>query len=334
MNQLGFNFYGITCLVESANHEIIQRLNSDFYAFVDEEVKKEAKFYFKYFECEPPVQSIPDFPLIYKSKNSRTYEKNRVRFNDYYGKLLSVYDYNRDICSLYSIDIQRSHEILYLLIQSRVGKALDLIGLHRLHAMGVRKNDQDFIFVSDSGVGKSTLLTHFLASDESLEFLSDDCPLVDENGRVYSFPIRLGASSEKSLKLLSERIYQLEREQFGLKYLLSTSEIKNTLALSSAHKTTLAFGYRRDGPCSIKRLSWVGCLWRLFKPMVIGIGLPMILEYWWELGSEDFVRKARIGLKRFYSAIHLSFKAEALIVAIGNDPDENVRTIRKYLKWN
>jgi hypothetical protein len=334
MNQIGFNFYGVTCLVESGNDEILRRLSLDFHAFIDSELRKETQFYFKHFDSEPPVQSIPDFPLVYTSKNSRTYEKNGVRFNDYYGKLLSIYDYNRDICTLYSTDIERSHEILYLLIHSRIGKTLDLLGLHRLHAMGVRKNGQDFLFVSDSGVGKSTLLAHLLAGDQSLEFLSDDCPLVDENGCIYSFPIRLGASEEKCLKLLGEETYKLQRAEYGLKHLLSTKEIKNPLAWSRGCKTVLAFGLRRDGECSIKRLSWFGCFRRLFRPMVVGVGLPMILEYWWELGSEDFVRKARIGLKRFWAAVYLSFRAEAVEVTIGNDPDENIRTIRKYLRWN
>ncbi|TNF31601.1 MAG: hypothetical protein EP319_01740 [Deltaproteobacteria bacterium] len=333
MERLLLNFFGITCLIESENLEILQRIRDDFSYFVTDKATT-VDFQFRHFDACPPIDNIPDFPLIYTSRNSRTFEKNGVRFNDYNGKLLSIYDYNRDICTLYSTDMNRSHEVLYLLIHSRVGKTLDTMGLHRLHAMGVRKDEVDFLFVADTGVGKSTLLSGMLKMDKKLELLSDDCPLIDESGNVYPFPIRLGASSPEPLLKLGSGIYELEREEFGRKFLLSTSELENPIAWSSSRRMVLAFGHRREGACTIQRMGKIRAFLSLVRPMVIGIGLPMILEYWWELGPTDFVRKARIGFKRMCSAIVLSCRAECLEVAIGNDPDENIRTIIKYLRWN
>lgn len=333
MQQLRLNIYGSTCLIESENVELLARLSRDFAYFV-KEFKGSANFHFKHFHSEPPLGSIPDFPRIYTSKNSKTYEKDGVRFNDYYGKLLSVYDYNRDVCTLYSTDLSRSHEIIYLLVHSRIGKKLDLQGLHRIHAMGVRKNKSDFLFVSDSGVGKSTLLSHWLGADENLQLISDDCPIVDEQGNVYPFPIRLGASEKETLLSLGQNIYELQREEHGLKYLLSTSEIKNKVAWSHSEKTYLAFGKRVEGSgCVIKRIGFLKSFSHLIRAMVIGVGLPMILEYWWELGPEDFSRKARIGFKRLLSSLVLAYRSECCEIAIGSNPDENIRTIRKYLNW-
>jgi len=333
MQQLRLNIYGITCLIESENEELLSRLGRDFAYFVGN-FQGPTQFHFKHFQAEPPLGSIPDFPRIYTSKNSNTYERDGIRFNNYHGKLLSVYDYNRDICTLYSTNLHRTHEIIYLLIHSRVGKRLDLQGLHRIHAMGVRKMGSDFLFVSESGVGKSTLLSHWLKSDEQLELISDDCPLIDEQGNVYPFPIRLGASEKETLLLLGQNIYELQREEYGLKYLLPTNEVKNNVAWSRSEKTFLAFGKRVAGSsCSIKRIGFLKSAANLMRSMVIGVGLPMILEYWWELGSEDFVRKAKIGVKRFLSSLALAYRSECLEIAIGNDPDENIRTIRKYLNW-
>ncbi len=333
MERLFLNFYGVSCLIESENAEIISRLEKDFHYFVVDE-RGSVDYQFRHFQSEPPVQKIPDFPLIYTSKISRTFEQGGVRFNDYNGKLLSIYDYNRNVCTLYSIDLHRTHEILYLLTHSRIGKALDLLGLHRLHAMGVRKEGVDFLFVSDSGVGKSTLLATMLKADSDLELLSDDCPLVGESGEIYPFPVRLGASEKDALIKLSPEFYELQREEFGKKYLLSIEQLTNPIAWSRGEKTYLAFGSRRDGSgCSIKRIGFFRAFTYLIRPMVIGVGLPMILEYWWELGPSDFVRKALIGTKRLSSAIVLSCRAECLEVVIGNDPDENIRTIFKYLSW-
>lgn len=338
MYQINFNFLGLKCLIESDEASIISKIEKDFSNFKSAPFKKsEVDYYFRHQNISPPFDKIPNFKEVYRSKNSITYEENGVRFNNYHGKLLSIYDYKKEICSLYSTNLEKTHEVIYLLIHSRVGKKLDLLGLHRIHAMGVRKNDSNLIVMMSSGVGKSTLLENLLSLDLGIEFLSDDCPLVDDNGVLYPFPIRLGANNSESFKKLAKErdcFYMMDREFYGKKYLLDSKCLNNKIGKSSVRKNFLFHGIRLGKEeCRIEKSSKLKTLLQLQKHMVVGVGLPMILEYWWELGVEDFVRKAVIGIKRFFSAIVLVLKSDCFEIELGNDPEKNARTLIKFLNW-
>lgn len=170
-----------------------------------------------------------------------------------------------------------------------------------------------------------------------MEFLSDDCPLVDAQGRVYPFPIRLGTSDRESLKELAKDekcFYEMDRENLGLKHLLDSSCLTNPKAFGAGENVVLVNGRRTfKAGCEIKRIGRLKMLSHLFRHMIIGIGLPMILEYWWETGPDDFVRKARIGIKRFFSATALCLKADRFEIELGENPELNYKTLKNFLNW-
>lgn len=167
MNRLYLDFYDVKCLIESDNKDVLELLGKDFSLFkVLEPNVSDIDFHFTLHAKKATNEKVVGLTCMRRSKNSLTYEDKNIRYNDYYGKLFSIYDYDNDTCEIYSTDNSKSHEILYLLIHSRVGKKLDLMGLHRVHAMAVRKDGKTLVVMMPSGGGKSTLLKFFFKGPE------------------------------------------------------------------------------------------------------------------------------------------------------------------------
>ena len=66
----------------------------------------------------------------------------------------------------------------------------------------------------------------------------------------------------------------------------------------------------------------------LFVHLVIGLGLPMVLEYFWEKGFRDFLCKSKIFFSRFSAAFFLALRAKNYIIYLGNDIEHNVKSIK------
>lgn len=324
-----FEFYGTSVLVKSNSKELLERIEKDFYNFL---VPLEEKSYdFKIdslLESEISVK-IPSWPQIRESKNSITYEKGNLRINDYFGKLVSLYDYSKDRGQLYSTDLEKLHEITYLLILSRTGKKLDLEGIHKIHAMGFVYKGVACIGVMNMGVGKSTLLWELL-KDPEIELLSDDSPLINRKGEVKSFPIRLGFNSKPIDKVIDpdENLYSLQREQYGLKHLVCLKGISNPIGCNWG-KVIVFEGERGDK--SLRRISRLSMFWKLQRHMVIGIGLPLIFEYFWESGLRDFLKKTKIFFLRQIAAWNLVNSSEVMSFSMGKSPSENAELLKSYI---
>ena len=87
-----------------------------------------------------------------------TYDQGNIRFNDYYGKALTIYNYEHELGEIYSNDLHKLHEICYLSILSRVGKKLDMRGYHKVHAFGIVKNGKALMGVMPGKGGKNDSL--------------------------------------------------------------------------------------------------------------------------------------------------------------------------------
>ncbi|MCR9205214.1 MAG: hypothetical protein NXH75_11585, partial [Halobacteriovoraceae bacterium] len=70
----------------------------------------------------------------------------------------------------------------------------------------------------------------------------------------------------------------------------------------------------------------------LIKEGVIGFGLPMLFEYFWEPGWKDFFRKTAIFFSRLGAVIRLWLKAKKYKVVLTNNPDVNVELLSKELE--
>lgn len=271
-----------------------------------------------------------------QSVNSLTYQQDHIRFNDFYGKLISIFDYASETAKLFSVDIEKVHEVTYLLILSRAGKRLDLRGMHKLHAFAISYHNMAFVCMMPSRGGKSTLLLELLKYD-NVKLISDDIPLTS-GGKIYSFPLKIGIDhlSTDAIKIEDKEnnIYQMHREHFGtktficLKGLSGKIEEQNT----SFDKVILAEAFRLNaGESYIIPSTWMKTFKGLFKHGIIGVGTPIVIEYFWEFGISDFFTKTEIFFRRLWNFILLCSKSRRLTLYQGRKPELLAKKIIQYL---
>lgn len=334
-----FDFYGQTVIVRSDWDELSLLLRKDFSFFKCSKIQNESKsLAVTVLNRSPKEIVIPKTHSVMQSLNSITYQVNEKRFNDYYGKLTSVFDYKNERAELYSLDLDKAHEVAYLLILSRVGKKLDLIGLHKLHAFAISYKKMAFVCMMPMKGGKSTLLMELLKNKE-VKLISDDIPMINSKGELLPFPIKIGLEMDREIALEinnhDENIYFLKRENHGMKKLICLEGLKDKVEkIDQNFKNVIlceAFRFS-SAESEIHEAPWRKIFKGLFKHGVIGIGLPIIIEYFWEFGILDFLLKTKIFIKRMYAFLVLSFKAKKINLYLGTNPKTAALMIVEFLE--
>lgn len=336
MDHLYLNFLGFGVQINFENNDLLKRLTKDFSYFVSNN-KKEVSLVIDFFWREPKELKIPESKSTRQTHLCISYDFKNLRYIDYHGKVRCLFDFDQEKADLYSMNLEKSHEVLYLLILSRVGKALDLAGLHRIHSFGVFYRQSIALGIMPSKCGKSTLLKSLLSDDE-IELISDDTPLVDRFGNIHAFPIRLGAESEISsdMEIIDpdQNLYTLDREYWGKKYLLSVEGLKNSIFKNQkSKKIYLFFGVRYSGEQGkLIKVSNFYAAKKLFYDCVIGFGLPIVIEYFWERGTVDFLKKSKIALSRAFACLNLLMKSESYEIQLGSDLEFNQKLIKQKMR--
>jgi hypothetical protein len=156
---------------------------------------------------------------------------------------------------------------------------------------------------------------------------SDDSPLIDREGHVMAFPLRLGFERDVS----EVETYTLKRKQYGTKYLVSIDQLGDRIA-RNYNKTFLFQGkrYSKKG-CFIKRQGKWPLMLTLLSQCVIGFGLPILVEYFWERGKKDFWRKTKIFFSRLTASFHLVMTSDCYQILLGSDIELNRKVLIKFL---
>lgn len=339
MKSLYLNFYDIKVKVESLDEEILKILGKDFSHFISLDSLSNIDFHLQIFQQSPPFQEVPNVVASMQTLNSICYDVGNIRYCDYYGDLLSVLNFTSNVAKVYSENSAKLHEVCYLLLLSRVGKQMDLRGLHKLHAVGVSYKDLAIICMMPMKGGKSTLLMQFL-KDERFKIISDDIPLINFSGEIIPFPIKIGLSDlPGNLKVENpeENFYTMDRGLYGKKQLLCLRGLPGRVESSnrSFKKVLLIEAFRYNSKTSIlKDADFLSTMKGLFKHGVIGFGLPMVIEYFWEKGFWDFLLKTRIFFSRLFSFTSLMFRARNMKLFLSKNPAEASEVIIKYVVNN
>ena len=329
-----FDFYGFVVELKSSSDELIDIIRKNFSYF--ESNNKKSSFKITAIIEEDLSSLIPKkLTALKQSINSMTFEQNGLRYNDYYGKAVTIINYKNNYAYAYAKDINQLHEIVYLLIMSRQGKACDKRSLHKIHAMAVSSGKKNLILMLPMKGGKSTMFTKFL-SETDHNLISDDSPCINSNGDLLNFPIRFGIENKPMYKNLLEKIeskhvFKLYREQFGEKILVDFKAFENRIKKPS-DKNILIQGFRTSSSgCRTQSVSKIKMFKFLFINMTIGVGLPMIIEYFIENTVSDHFGNFLIFTKRLKATLMLLIKSECYFVYLGNDVDLNFTKLNQLL---
>lgn len=328
------NILGYHVFVSTNNDTIASQLKMDFEHFEKPELLKINHLSIDCQLVEEITTSIlpKNLKPLFQRQNSITYEQNGVRYNDYYGKVISRFNAKKNEALIIGRDKDKLYEVLYLFILSRSGKYLDLKGIHKIHAFSIVHKGKGLVCMQPMRGGKSTLFTELL-NNYDVEIGSDDTPLIDQYGLLAPFPLRVSLDElPTNIDLDSEKYYLMNREFYKSKYSISLSAFNKKIATNcinfvfvEAHRST------HDEPLLVP-MTKIRLFKRLFHHMVIGFGLPLIFEYFWESGTNDFYKKTTIFYKRFSSALKLSLSKKGYDLYMSKDSKRNAKVLMDLLK--
>jgi len=317
------------------SQSILDEIEKDFSYFKDSNLDKITDFNLRINCSLVDKYNLPSGLIAKKqSQNSITYDVGNIRYNDYYGEALTQIDYKKNIVEMVYKNESLAHEILYLVILSRTTKFLDGLGYHKIHASAFTYSNFNILFMMPSKGGKSTMLLEMLRNPE-VGLISDDTPVVNRKGEIIPFPLRLGNDDRNKVinffpYLRDEDISLFKRKYYSDKYLVDIKKIKNKI--QTKDKTILIAGYRSTNiEPKIELISKMKMLSELKTHLIVGIGLPMVIEYFIENTLNDHFKNLRILFSRFFTAIILVQKSECYRIALSSNPVENCHAIKRLL---
>ncbi len=324
-----FNFYGYIVEIETDWTEISSRLCQDFSFFkVSTEDSVQLSIQIKQ---APLSLKEPEARYCYVSEKVSFYNNGKSRYCNYHEKVETLGDFNINKFIVQGEDLHGVHEVSYLLILSRVGKALDKKGLHRLHSVGFIFKETLFLGLFSSGVGKTTLLSHIMQKP-GFSMMSDDSPLISNDGGVSPFPIRLGFNKDGHIPTCfkDKKYYELERFRYGTKRLYSLDELN--YSINGTYKKIVLLSGRQGSDTEVESSLGLSHAIHIFREGVVGVGLPILFEYFWESGFEDLITKLKIATMRISAFIKLWINAKKYKITLSSDHDKNYELIKELAK--
>jgi len=327
---LYLDIYGLRVKVNSSNVEILERIRKDFLYFSGQQDQPDIRI--AVYKQAVPHGMIPETMASMYQPDSVSYDCGNVRYVDYHGKALVVYDYTGEEGKIYSEDIDLLHELGYLLVLSRAGEMLDIRGIHRLHALGLTYMNRAVLCIMPQGAGKTALGMDMLNMD-GIKLLSDDTPLFTAGGRILPFPLRIGIKEDDSGRYDIDRkyCYRISRRNHCAKTLVTVDYFKERISGEVAPSLILIGERISSGKASIEPVSGVRSAISFFKNGVVGLGLPQMVEYFLRGGKRDFLRKSGILFSRLRAASKILERSDTFLFTVGNDRGKNSGVLKDFL---
>lgn len=329
MKSLCLDIYHYKIGIESNHEALVTRLSKDFSQYLNKVSHFDLRIWIIFQEAPQELRQLP-YKKIFK--NADHYDYSDFRVLNYENNIFVIFDYSKNEATIYGNSVERIHEISYLLILSRMGKHFDLSFRHRVHAAAFEMEGRLYVLPLASGVGKSSLVLEAL-KNESTRLYSDDSPLIDRQGNVWPLNFRMGFtenSREKINHFPEAFVYSITRKEFGLKWLLDTEAVKSQLALGPWNKKIIIIFGKRVGELDnpkVDKITRLHAVVFLIVPMLIGYGLPILLEYFWESGLRDYRKKIKIALSRLASALRLIKKSDLYYINFTDIPSKNLKIL-------
>lgn len=318
-SSLALDFHGVAVLCRG-DADAIEGMRLHFAAHVAErEVAAPA------IEVEL-LREAPSLPLEGRSVADQVVERGVV-YNrgertvvDHHGRATSLYDFGTERGEIRAPDVDDLVELGYLMVHSRVGLHLERRGLVRLHALSFTTGGRAAVVLAPSGGGKSTLARAILRGGRA-RLLGDDLILVDALGRGHAFHSPIGLTSPEQAAGIG-RAVPFSRRLHSPKWLIPLEDLEGRLESGPLPIELVALACRvSEGPSRLVPVSRGEVAGALFRDMVVGLGLPQVLELVARRGARDLPRQLPSAARRARAAMAVVARARGARLEAA-DPDE------------
>lgn len=302
--------------------EVVQELRLDF-SWFEQERGSRADLRIEIEQREPVFDGLPDLPASFVTPRNAVYQNGRHTVVDYSGRALAVFDREADVLRVQGTQRHLVHEIVYLFALSRIGEHLDAVGLTRIHALGLTGGQGGVIVLLASGGGKSTLALRGLR-EPGVSLLSDDTPLLDTEGNVHPFPLRVGVGAQAARELPAEQVRLIERLEYPDKYVVALDAFADDIATEPAPVGHIVIAERRLGnEASLTPVSRRACAGPLIRDGVVGLGIAQMIEWTLVHGARDVTGKLGTAASRAKCCGAALRGAHAWRLGLGRDHERN-----------
>ena len=325
-----FSFYGFGIKVKSSDSQAIDNIQKDFSFFLDP--NKIPEIHFEIFTTPPDYQSLPSLRPSGHSPRNFSYRDKNLLLVDYFGRGLLKFDSAKKEYKIFSADPHLRHEIVFLTILSLVGRNLDSRHIHRVHGLGLEINGQGILILLPQGGGKTTLMMELLKCP-NVKLISEDTPLLNSNGEILPFPIRIGIDANAGFPDLPEKYLRLiKRMEFEPKYLLDIEYFKDKIAKNPCKLKFTFEGIRCLGNDSqIIPVSKLQILRAFFINSVIGLGVYQGIEFILLSSPLEIIKKIALLASRFKNSSRAALKTKSYYFLTGSDKNKNIETFVNFL---
>lgn len=328
-NSFSLNIHGYRVRIESAVEAVLSGLADDFAFFAAEPSPGEAAITLV---SEPPQYDawVQARVSAYTPRNV-AYRLDGRTIIDYSGRGIGIHDTRTGSFHLSSLDHDLLYEAAYLFLLSQSGEALDRVHLHRIHALGVSVNGRAALVLLPMGGGKSTLGSALLEHPE-VQILSDDSPLVDRQGNLYAFPLRIGLLPDAVSRIPPDQLRTIQRMEFGPKLLVNYKYFAPRVA-ATANPGLVLLGERSlDSDCTLRPASLASSWKAVTANCIVGMGLFQGMEFLFGRSASEIASKAAVAASRAEACRKLLSRSGVYHVRLGRDIERNAATVLNALR--
>lgn len=324
---------GVSVAIHSQDSRLIEQLRRDFsYFLMPAAGPTPAQILVTCHRDMLPKASWPSLLASSVSNRCVTFNQDHIRWINYYrGRAVVRWDMTKEEGDFWCSEAELSHELLYLLILSRTGAILDRRGLHRLHACGVAYSGRAILAVGPSGSGKTTLALDAITNCNA-DLISDDMPIIDRSGLITAWPSRVGVVSRPAHKDLDSFIRPFHRSEHGLKWIIDIQAFDASIAAQTKPGRIVVMRRKFVGEPRVRRISRWQAFNALIGPLVFGLGIPQLVEYFLRYTWRDWLAKIPLVGSRLIAAAALSWKSEGYEFEVNDDCESTLAIWRLFLK--
>ncbi len=326
-----FDFYGVGVLAESSDEEFLRSVEHDFSYFIGSAADPFLRI--AYSRSRPDYNALPEMTCSFATPRNICFNLGHHTYIDYFGQALNIFDRSANFSRIFTEDVELAHEIAYLTVLSRVSEALERKRFHRIHGLGIESAGSGTVILLPSGGGKSTLALTLLRNNNQFRLISEDSPLIRQDGYLLPFPLRIGVTPHNVPPGIDPAFVRADKRiEFSSKVNIDIRYFGEQISRNPVPIKSLLLGVRTTGRrAEIAPVSKTSVLRHVLANSIIGIGLYQGLEFLMQKNLTESARHIRLLSSRAYNNMVLLRHARVFQFLISRDLDRNYECLREFL---